>query len=102
MSLIKKRPIEKEDELSRENMMKAHEKIGLVFWLILGAVLILSMFWKGSITIHFDNELMNSIWFIIFSGYFSLESGFFIYYDRTAAGDDCDDDDDDEESAGDE
>lgn len=67
--------------------------------------------WRGAdtfyvlerqITIHFDNELMNSIWFIIFSGYFSLESGFFIYYDRTAAGDDCDDDDDDEESAGDE
>lgn len=100
--VILKRPVEVEDELAKENMVKAHEKIGLVFWIILGVVLISTIFWNGSITIKLNSDLVNNIWFIIFSAYFAMESGFFIYYDRTAAGDDCDDDDDDEESAGDE
>ena len=70
--------VDEEDELAKENMLKAHENVSKLFLYILALVVILTMFWDGSITVKIDSDDILHGWLIIWFGYMSLESGFFL------------------------
>ena len=70
--------VDEEDELAKENMLKAHENVSKLFLYILALVVILTMFWDGSITVKIDSDNILHGWLIIWFGYMSLENGFFL------------------------
>lgn len=73
--------VDKEDELAKENMRKAHEAISLIMITILVVVVLATMFWKGSFTITIDHSSLMDIWMLIYSMYLSLESGLFLLFE---------------------
>lgn len=73
--------VDKEDEMAKENMLKAHENVSKLFLYILALVVILTMFWDGSITVKIDSDNILHGWLIIWFGYMSLESGFFLHHE---------------------
>ena len=70
--------VDKEDEMAKENMLKAHQSITKVFLIILAVAIFISMFWDGSITIKINSDRLYQVWFIFWFGYMTLESGFFL------------------------
>lgn len=70
--------VDKEDEMAKENMLKAHQSITKVFLIILAVAIFISMFWDGSITIKINSDRILHGWLIIWFGYMTLESGFFL------------------------
>lgn len=70
--------VDEEDELAKENMLKAHENVSKLFLYILALVVILTMFWDGSITVKINSDRILHGWLIIWFGYMTLESGFFL------------------------
>ena len=73
--------VDKEDELAKENMLKAHENISALFLFILAIVVILTMFWDGSITVKINSDRILDCWLIFWFGYMTLESGFFLHHE---------------------
>lgn len=70
--------VDEEDELAKKNMLKAHENVSKLFLYILVLVVILTMFWDGSITVKINSDRILHGWLIIWFGYMTLESGFFL------------------------
>ena len=70
--------VDKEDEMAKENMLKAHQNITTVFLIILAVAIFISMFWDGSITIKINSDRLYQVWFIFWFTYMTLESGFFL------------------------
>ena len=56
--------VDKEDEMAKENMLKAHQSITKVFLIILAVAIFISMFWDGSITIKINSDRLYQVWFI--------------------------------------
>lgn len=73
--------VDKEDEMAKENMLKAHENVSKLFLYILALVVILTMFWDGSITVKINSDRILHGWLIIWFGYMTLESGFFLHHE---------------------
>ena len=73
--------VDEEDELAKENMLKAHENVSKLFLYILALVVILTTFWDGSITVKINSDNILHGWLIIWFGYMSLESGFFLHHE---------------------
>lgn len=73
--------VDEEDELAKENMLKAHENVSKLFLHILALVVILTMFWDGSITIKINIDRLYQVWFIFWFSYMTLESGFFLHHE---------------------
>ena len=48
--------VDKEDEMAKENMLKAHQSITKMFLIILAVAIFISMFWEGSITIKINSD----------------------------------------------
>lgn len=71
--------VDKEDEMAKENMLKAHQSITTVFLIILAVAIFISMFWDGSITIKINSDRLYRVWFIFWFSYMTLESGFFLH-----------------------
>lgn len=70
--------VDKEDELAKENMLKAHDNITTTFLIILAVIVFIFTVWDGSITVKIDSDDILHGWLIIWFGYMSLESGFFL------------------------
>lgn len=73
--------VDKEDEMAKENMLKAHQSITKVFLIILAVAIFISMFWDGSITIKINSDRLYQVWFIFWFSYTTLESGFFLHHE---------------------
>lgn len=73
--------IDKEDELAKANMTKAHEKISSFMLFIFVLVAFIAIFWHGSFNVTIDHYFVWSSWMIFYSLYLFLESGFFLHYD---------------------
>lgn len=73
--------VDKEDELARENMLKAHDNISTTFLLMMAAVVMLSLFWNGSITFKINGDNLYKYWMVIWFSYMTLESGFFLHHE---------------------
>lgn len=73
--------VDKEDEMAKENMLKAHQSITKVFLIILAVAIFISMFWDGSITIKINSDRLYQVWFIFWFSYMTLESGFFLHHE---------------------
>ena len=73
--------VDKEDEMAKENMLKAHQSITKMFLIILAVVIFISMFWEGSITIKINSDRLYQVWFIFWFSYMTLESGFFLHHE---------------------
>ena len=73
--------VDKEDEMAKENMLKAHQNITTVFLIILAVAIFISMFWYGSITIKINSDRLYQVWFIFWFSYMTLESGFFLHHE---------------------
>lgn len=71
--------VDKEDELAKENMLKAHDNISTLFLVIFAAVIMISMFWDGTLTIKISSDQISQFWLIFWFGYLALESGFFLH-----------------------
>lgn len=71
--------VDKEDEMAKENMLKAHQSITKMFLIILAVAIFISMFWEGSITIKINSDRLYQVWFIFWFSYMTLESGFFLH-----------------------
>lgn len=71
--------VDKEDEMAKENMLKAHQSITKVFLIILAVAIFISMFWDGSITIKINSDRLYQVWFIFWFSYMTLESGSFLH-----------------------
>ena len=67
--------VDKEDEMAKENMLKAHQSITKMFLIILAVAIFISMFWDGSITIKINSDRLYQVWFM------TLESGFFLHHE---------------------
>ncbi|WP_295210801.1 hypothetical protein [Ruminococcus sp.] len=70
--------VDKEDEMAKENMLKAHQSITNVFLIILAVAIFISIFWNGSITIKINSDRLYQVWMIFWFSYMTLESGFFL------------------------
>ena len=66
--------VDKEDEMAKENMLKAHQSITKMFLIILAVAIFISMFWEGSITIKINSDRLYQVWFIFWFSYMTLES----------------------------
>jgi hypothetical protein len=76
--------IEKNDELSIENMNKAHSAIGAVFLVVFAVGFLVSQIViDDSVTVTVKASFLTDIFFMMLSVYFSLESGLFLLFDRT-------------------
>ena len=73
--------VDKEDEMAKENMLKAHQNITKMFLIILAVAIFVSMFWEGSITIKINSDRLYQVWFIFWFSYMTLESGFFLHHE---------------------
>ena len=73
--------VDKEDEMAKENMLKAHQSITKMFLIILAVAIFISMFWDGSITIKINSDRLYQVWFIFWFSYMTLESGFFLHHE---------------------
>ncbi|WP_419574015.1 DUF3991 domain-containing protein [Ruminococcus sp.] len=73
--------VDKEDEMAKENMLKAHQSITKMFLIILAVAIFISMFWEGSITIKINSDRLYQVWFIFWFSYMTLESGFFLHHE---------------------
>ncbi|MFR7868064.1 hypothetical protein [Ruminococcus bicirculans (ex Wegman et al. 2014)] len=73
--------VDKEDEMAKENMLKAHQSITKMFLIILAVVIFISMFWEGSITIKINSDRLYQVWFIFWFSYMTLEIGFFLHHE---------------------
>lgn len=73
--------IDKEDELAKENMTKAHEAISQVMLTVFAVIVLITIIWKGSFTITIDHSSLNTIWMLVYSMYLSLESGLFLHFE---------------------
>ena len=56
--------VDKEDEMAKENMLKAHQSITKMFLIILAVAIFISMFWDGSITIKINSDRLYQVWFL--------------------------------------
>lgn len=72
---------DKEDELAKSNMTKAHENMASFMLLIFAVVVLITIIWKGSFTITVDHEFVMNSWMIFYSLYLALESGFFLRFE---------------------
>jgi hypothetical protein len=76
--------VEKNDELSIENMNKAHSAIGGVFLIVFVVGFFISQIViDDSITVTVKASFLSDIFFMMLAVYFSLESGLFLWFDRT-------------------
>lgn len=83
--------IEKEDELAKDNITKAHASISGIFMTILAVTMLISIFWKGDHTIKINHGFITNVWLTFYSMYLFLESGLFLHYEgKVDAG--CDED----------
>ena len=73
--------VDKEDEMAKENMLKAHQSITKMFLIILAVAIFISMFWEGSITIKINSDRLYQVWFIFWFSFMPLESGFFRHHE---------------------
>lgn len=73
--------VDKEDEMAKENMLKAHQSITKMFLIILAVAIFISMFWEGSITIKINSDRLYQGWIIFWFSYMTLESGFFLHHE---------------------
>lgn len=82
--------LDKEDELSKANMTKAHESIASFMLFVFAVVVLFTIFWRDSITVTIDHEFVMNSWLIVYSFYNALESGFFLHYEGRES--DCEED----------
>lgn len=82
--------IDKEDELAKANMTKAHAAISSFMLIMFAVVILITIIWKGSFTVTVDHDFVCKGFMIIYSLYLSLESGLFIHYDGKEIAD-CED-----------
>jgi hypothetical protein len=76
--------VEKNDELSIENMNKTHSAIGGVFLIVFVVGFFISQIViDDSITVTVRASFLSDIFFMMLAVYFSLESGLFLWFDRT-------------------
>lgn len=73
--------VDKEDELAKENMLKAHDDISRLFIIVLAIAVFISIFWNGSVTVKITSDTISNSWMIIWFGYMTLESGFFLHHE---------------------
>lgn len=73
--------VDKEDEMAKENMLKAHKSITKMFLIILAVAIFVSMFWEGSITIKINSDRLHQVWIIFWFSYMTLENGFFLHHE---------------------
>lgn len=70
--------VEKHDELSLQMLNKAHLQMFKSFSGLLIIILIVSMFWKGSVKINVDGNMLFIIFMCLYSFYNACESSFFL------------------------
>jgi Na+/H+ antiporter NhaD/arsenite permease-like protein len=75
--------IEKDDELSRDNMNKAHTAMSGIFLLAVAVFFVISIFWNKSVTVTIDE-----ISFAALSAYYILESVLFMIFEGKTSDDD--------------
>lgn len=73
--------LDKDDELSKANMTKAHESIASFMLFVFAGVVLFTIFWRDSITVTIGHEFVMNSWLIVYSFYNALESGFFLHYE---------------------
>lgn len=73
--------IEKDDELSKDNMNKAHASMSGIFLIIVALLFISNIFWKGSITVTISSSTLVKIALPMLSAYYILESSLFMLFE---------------------
>lgn len=87
--VLVKYEIERDDELSRENMLKADALIPLLLFLTVAVMYGISLFVKIDFTIHITNKKLSVICLIVFNLYNALKSGLFLIFEgRDSVSDD--------------
>ena len=74
--------VDKEDELAKENMFKAHNGISKTFTALFFVGILFILIFRGeTFTIKFNTETILNLWFSIYICYLILESGLFLHYE---------------------
>ena len=73
--------VDKEDELAKENMLKTHNDILTLCLILLAIAVLVSIFWDGSLTVKITSDTISNSWLIIWFGYMTLESAFFLHHE---------------------
>ncbi len=73
--------IEKHDELSKDNMNKAHASMSGIFLIVVALLLISNIFWNGSVTVTIGASTLTKIALPMLAAYYILESGLFMLFE---------------------
>jgi hypothetical protein len=73
--------LENDDELSKDNMNKAHASMSGIFILFIALLYFVTSFWDGSVTVTITSRTVTAVAFPMLCAYYILESGLFMLYE---------------------